>query len=61
VTIADTGGTIHTFAANNGAPRWEVGGLGDITALVGSDGGVIVGTEDGVLARVEPQPSTTQP
>jgi serine/threonine protein kinase len=60
VTVADTEGTLHTYTVSDGLARWDVSGLGDITALVGADGGVIVGTEDGLLARVEPRSSTTR-
>jgi outer membrane protein assembly factor BamB len=54
VYTADDEGAIHTYAMGDGTPQWDAGGLGDITALEAADGGVIVGTEDGVLARIEP-------
>jgi outer membrane protein assembly factor BamB len=54
VYTADTDGALHTFAMSDGAPQWEAPGLGDVTALVDADGGVLVGTEDGTLARIEP-------
>ena len=54
VTVANNAGTVRTFAVRDGEEQWRVDDLGRVTVLAGGDGGVLVGSEDGLLMRLEP-------
>ena len=58
VAVPDDEGTLHTFALSDGEAEWQAEGFGQVTALEAGDGGVIIGNEDGRLARVEPPGAT---
>lgn len=58
VTVPDEEGTLHTFAMSDGNPEWQADGFGEVTTLVAGNGGVIIGNDDGQIARVEPPGAT---
>jgi serine/threonine-protein kinase len=58
VTVPDGEGTLHTFALSDGAPEWQADGFGEVTVLAPGDGGVIMGNDEGRLARVAPPGAT---
>jgi outer membrane protein assembly factor BamB len=58
VTVPDGDGTLHTFAMSDGTPEWQADGFGEVTTLAAGDGGVIIGNDDGRIARVEPPGAT---